>query len=35
MTVAYVTKFGWKLRPTNIGIQKIDGLALEIYGNIS
>lgn len=35
MTLAFAIKLKFKSRPTNIGMQKIDGLILEIYSIVS
>ena len=32
---AYAAKLGLRLRPTNVGAQKIDGLVLETHGMTS
>ncbi len=35
MTPAFVAKLGLRPRPTDVGVQKIDGLPLEIHGMAS
>lgn len=35
MAPTYTAKLGLTLRPTNVGIQKIDGLALKTHGIIT
>lgn len=35
MISAFVAKLGLRPRPTNVTMQKIDGLTLEIYGMLS
>ena len=34
MTPGYILKLGLKVRPTNVGVQKIDGSILETFGMV-
>ena len=34
MTLGYASKLGLKVRPTNVGAQKIDGSTLETFGMV-